>query len=122
MSKKRPGIIHYFDMYPSLKQLSNEQLGKLYRASMEYGISLSIPDFSDDPFLNFAWGIMQQRIDADDAAYREKTGSSLYSTYCREAKKKGLEPVSYSFWSELSSETQRKMYESVSNGIGCIDR
>ena len=102
-------------MYPALNQLNDEQLGKLYRASMEYGISESAPDFHEDPFLSFAWGIMKSRIDADAISYQEKTGSSLYSTYCREAKKKGIEPVSYSFWSELSVEAQRKVYEALSN-------
>ena len=117
MAKKRPGIIHYFDMYPALKQLSDEQLGKIYRASMEYGINEIVPEFSADPLLNFAWGIMRSRIDADAVSYQEKTGSSLYSTYCREAKKKGVDPVSYNFWSELSVEAQRKVYEKLSNDI-----
>lgn len=117
MAKKRPGIIVYFDMYEALKQLSYEQLGRLFLAMMEYGDKGTIPDFGDDCFLRFAWEIARMRIDVDGMSYQEKTASNLYGTYCREAKKKGMEPVSYSFWSELTPEAQRKFYESLSNDI-----
>lgn len=117
MAKKRPGIIIYFDMLPALDQLSDEQLGKVHRASLHYAANGTIPDFNDEPFLKFVWELKKARIDADGISYQEKAASNLFGTYCREAKKRGIEPVSYSFWSELSADAQRKMYENLSNDI-----
>lgn len=117
MAKIAPGVIVYYDMIPAIEDLNDEQLGRLLRAMLRYGHEGVLPNFIDDPLLNLMWKVVQPRIDANACSYQVKAGNALYSTYCREAKKKGIEPVSYDFWNELSADAQRKVYENLSNGI-----
>lgn len=116
--KKRPGVILYFDTKPAMKRLNKEQKGELLDAILEYGEFGTFPDFNKDPYLQLAWDFIYPRIDKDGESYQKTVSNNLYGTYCREAKKKGVEPVSFDFWENLSPDAQRKFYESLSNAIG----
>lgn len=117
MAKKRPGVIVYFDTKPAMKRLSYEQKGKLFDAILEYGELGTVPDFSGDLFLQLAWEFTYPRIDSDGESYQKKIGSNFYGVYCREAKKKGVDPISFEIWNGLSNEAQQKVYDALSNSI-----
>lgn len=118
MAKKRPGVILYFDTKPAMKRLNKEQKGSLLEAILEYGEFGIMPDFHNDPYLQLAWDFIYPRIDSDGEAYMKKVGSNFYGVYCREAKKKGVEPIAFEIWNSLSNEAQQKIYDNLSNGIG----
>ena len=118
MAKKRPGVILYFDTKSAMKLLNKEQKGELLDAILEYGEYGTSPDFNADPYLQLAWEFIYPRIDSDGEAYGKKISTNFYGTYCREAKKKGIDPISFDLWNDLSTEAQRELYNRVSNDIG----
>ena len=107
----------YFDTRPAMKRLSYEQMGRLYEAILDYGELGVVPNFSEDPYLQFAWDFVYPRIDSDGESYQKKVSSNFYGVYCREAKKKGVEPVPFDVWNGLTNEAQRKIYDDLSNDI-----
>ena len=116
----RPGMVFYFDIIPALKYLSNEQKGKLFEAMLEYGMNDKSPDFSDDPLLGMAWCFVGPRIDRDGESYGEKKEQRKYATYCREAKKNNITPLTYDEWKKCS-EDERKGSISADNRKSSTD-
>ena len=116
----RPGMVFYFDIIPALKYLSNEQKGKLFVAMLEYGMNDKSPDFSDGPLLGMAWCFVGPRIDRDGESYGEKKEQRKYATYCREAKKNNITPLTYDEWKKCS-EDERKGSISADNRKSSTD-
>ena len=104
---EKPGVVLYFDVLPALKFLSNEQMGKLFKAILEYGESERTPDFADDPLLGMAWCFVGPRIDRDGESYGEKKEQRKYAVYCREAKKCNVTPMVFDEW-RRSTDKDRK--------------
>lgn len=98
----------YFDIRPALKFLSNEQLGLLFVAILEYGECGVLPDFTD-PLLNMAWSFVLPRIDRDAEAYDDKIEQRRYAGYCSASRKKKIEPISYDEWKELTEEARKQL-------------
>lgn len=70
---ERPGIILYFDtMEPILHFLPNDSLGALVRAAILYAQTGEVPDIGEDKILCFAWESLRQKLDRDDAAYKDR--------------------------------------------------
>ena len=70
-SKKRPGVMLYFDLRPCLKALSLEQKGLLFDSILSYGEIGVVPQF-DDSMLTVAWNFIQPKIDADAVRVGQK--------------------------------------------------
>lgn len=117
VAKKRPGVIVYFDTRSAMKRLNYEQMGRLYEAILDYGEFGKQPDFDNDPYLQLAWDFTYPRIDSDGEAYGKKIESNKYGVYCREAKKRGIEPIPYESWRELNPKAQKAIYDNLSNDI-----
>ncbi len=96
---QRPGVMLYFDIAPAIKRLSAEESGLLLRAILNYAEQGVAPDFESD-MLGLVWDLLQPRLDRDAARYEEKALKARYSTYCREMKKRGLQPVEFEVWQE----------------------
>ena len=96
---QRPGVMLYFDIAPAIKRLSAEESGLLLRAILDYAEQGVAPDFESD-MLGLVWDLLQPRLDRDAARYEEKALKARYSTYCREMKKRGLQPVEFEVWQE----------------------
>lgn len=69
MARKKPGVMLYFEIRPSLKRLSDEEKGRLFEAILDYGENGTVPDF--DGGLGIAWDFIQPRIDADSQRYQK---------------------------------------------------
>ena len=95
---KRPGVMLYFDIRPSLKRLTTEEKGLLFEAILEYAEFEKLPEF--DGCLGVAWDFIQPRIDKDRDNYRETVYKKQYAVFTREAKKYGIEPPSFEVWRE----------------------
>lgn len=70
MSKKRPGVLLYFDVRPSLRRLSLEEKGRLFEAILDYGEQGEPPQF--DGMLGIAWDFIQPRLDIDAERYDQR--------------------------------------------------
>lgn len=66
---KRPGVMLWFDIRPSLKRLSNEEKGRLFEAIMDYGETGVLPDF--EGMTGIAWDFIRPRIDLDAERYEQ---------------------------------------------------
>ena len=107
---KRPGVMVYFSMRPSLNFLNDEQLGKLFRAMLDYAEYGTKPDFID-PLLGMAWSFVSSGIDRDWESYIEKVDKRKYATYCREAQKRQLEELPFEEWRVLYDDERKRLLE-----------
>lgn len=109
VAKRRPGVMLYFDIAPSVERMDVPQKAALLDAILRYGEFAEEPDFHKDPRLDVTWSFIKQRIDHDGSAYEEKCEKARYSTYVREAEKKGKQPLAYDAWREFSRDEQKKL-------------
>ena len=96
MSEK-PGVMIYFTIREPISELSLEQIGKLFLAILDYAAEGKEPHF-EDTIMRLAWGFIVPSLDADDRRYGETRLKRKYATYCREAKRKGEEPLPFEEW------------------------
>ena len=109
----RPGIMLYFDILGPIKVLPDADKGRLLVAMLEYGQSGTMPVF--DGMLALAWEFVKPKIDKDKESYDRQIQQKQYAAFSREAKKKGLPPVSYDDWKNLSDIEKERM---ISDDIG----
>lgn len=103
----KPGVMLYFDVRPCLKRLSAEEKGLLFDAILEYGENGTNPDF--DGMIGIAWDFIQLSIDRDSDRYDHQVSQKRYATYVREAKRKGVESVSFETWISLDDTTRHHL-------------
>lgn len=70
-NKKKPGVMLYFDIRPSLSRMTKEQQGEMFCAILDYGEYGTEPEFSDQT-LYFVWDFIKPRLEKDDEAYKVK--------------------------------------------------
>lgn len=109
MSKSPPGVMIYFDdVLPALDLLSDEEAGRLFRSVLGYAKSGVAPDFGDSVALNMAWRFVRLQIERDMAVYDKKLLKTRYAVYCREQKKKDIEPLAFEEWVQVISSDDTK--------------
>ena len=93
----RPGFMIYFDsIRPALDLLSDEQLGKLFRAIVDYtehGVFTEL-----DPVCSLAFGMLKPSLDNDRERYADKVYKSRYANYVKDQKRKGEQYTDYEEW------------------------
>lgn len=109
MAKKRPGVVLYFDMAPAVEKMTTQEKASLLDAILKYGEYGEDPDFQNYPRLDVTWSFIKHRIDHDKSTYDEKCEKARYSTYVREAEKKGKQPLSFDSWREYTAEEQKNL-------------
>lgn len=93
-----PGLMLYFEaIRPALNRLSNEQLGQLVRALVDYAEYGETADFND-PLLGYAFDALTPKIDRDHKRYSKKCADGKYAVYCRDMKRKGKEALDRDSW------------------------
>ena len=70
MSKDQKGFITYGDFEAVADELTNEQLGQLFRAKLNYFNTGKAPKF--DGILKYVWIPIQQQMDRDSENYEKK--------------------------------------------------
>jgi len=106
---EKPGVMIYFDLLPCIRHLSMEEAGLLLHACLNYGQSGIEPELTGGAAI--AWAFVQQRIDRDDREYKRKTAKARYAVYHREAKKNGLQPVSFEEWQDGAAQNTAPVTE-----------
>ncbi len=62
--KNKPSFVMHSTMWPAIKDLPDESMGKLFRAIMEYNIDGVIPEEAE-PELLMAFAFFKARFDVD---------------------------------------------------------
>lgn len=70
MAKNQKGFIVYGDIKATSDELSDEQLGKLFRGMIDYFVSGECPRFTDS--LKFAFIPIKQQMDRDSEKYAQR--------------------------------------------------
>lgn len=105
---RKPGVVLYFEIRPAFRFMTDEQKGKLFEAILDYGEIGQEPEFTEDPLLGAVWCLIRPRIDRDGEIYGEKKEQRKYANYCREAKRSGINPISFDDWKSLSEDERKR--------------
>lgn len=103
----RPGVMFYFDVRPCLKRLTDDDKGRLFEAILDYGEFGIIPEF--DGMLGVAWDFIRPRLDRDAENYEKQVAQKQYAVFTREVKKKGIVPITFDQWKELSDDERDRL-------------
>ena len=95
---EKPGVMIYGDLHSTLARLDDAQAGQLFRAIMDYGLEVTMPQLPSP--LDLLWPMIQLRLDADDDRYYDVINKRSYAAYVRWAKEKNQTPLSYERWLE----------------------
>ncbi len=110
----RPGVMLYFNAMPALNYLTYEQKGMLLEAILHYAQS-GIEPACNDPLFGMAWSLIKGSIDRDGEEYEKKVAQKRYAVYCREAKKRGDDPIPLDSWAELDDDERSLIASSSSS-------
>lgn len=94
--KERPGVMLYFENRECIEALSDDEAGKLMKATLQYAQTGENPQF--EGVLNLVWLLLRPVIDRDAQRYRTQCLTKTYAVYCREQDKKGEDRLSFDDW------------------------
>ena len=107
----RPGVMLYFDLRDQLQFCTDEELGKLLRAILDYGATGVLPEFSDRA-MQILWHGIQPRIDHDAVRYEKRKMARSLGGHNKNASDKGEDRISMDEYEERlrkqNEETSRK--------------
>lgn len=95
---QKPGVMLYFDVMDSVKQLSDRHAGIMLRAILEYGSSGTLPELPAP--VRLLWPMIQMRLDCDDRRYQQLHFKRKYAAHVRWCDKYGREALPYDMWME----------------------
>lgn len=98
MSKK-PGVMIYHDIKPSLDIMTDADCAALFRAVIAYSMDGTEPQLAGIPGAVFSF--MRSKIDSDARKYEETCQKRRYAVYCRDEKNAGREPKSMEHWERI---------------------
>ena len=93
---KKPGVMIYFEIVPTLQNLSKAEKATLLEAMLEYGMYKTLPPMTSK--LKAIWPLVQQRLDWDDEKYYKVVHKRAYSAYVRWAKYNDQPYVDFKTW------------------------
>ena len=103
----RPGTMIYFDILNVLDELTDEQVGQLFRGALKYAKDGDEPHFTD-PFVRIAWVPMRDKLDRDSEKYGERKLKNKWVRYCGVEKAAGRDPLPFDEWrNTLPNVTER---------------
>ena len=94
--KKPRGVTLYFDRIEPLRDLNDEELGRVFRGLWAYAESGEAPALPERliPY----WRVVKPSIDAGRKHYMEISVKNRYNRYIAEVKKAGKEPPPFWEW------------------------
>ena len=95
--KSRPGVMIYLDIRNNLSLYSDEEVGQLFRAILDYVETGVLPEFDDRGMLTL-WNDVKAKIDRDGEKYESTCKKRSYAAYCKNERGKGNEPLEYEAW------------------------
>ena len=95
---EKPGVMLYFDLLPTLEELSNADKGLLLEAILKYGKRREEIKLSKRT--EVIWPLIRMRLDTDEMRYLRTVTRRQYAAYVRWAKRMGKDPVDFITWQE----------------------
>ena len=92
----KPGVMIYFDMQDTLRQMTDRQAGILFRAILQYGETGTRPELPNA--LRLLWPMIETRIIADHQRYKTVSLKRSYAAYVKWTEKRGETPLPYDQW------------------------
>lgn len=99
MGRQQPGILVYFDVAPLFEDLTDEEVGQIFKAMLNYGATGQTPSF-EDRAVKTAWNRVQVMVEQDVERYRGKKLAGEYAAYCKHCKQRGEQAAPFDMWSE----------------------
>ena len=115
----RPGIMLYFDILESVRQLNRGERGDLFLAVLEYGKYGVLPECKGR--VSLVWEMIKPRIDRDEETYQEVLLQRKFALFCRRRGQLELPKIPYEVWKGYDEE-QRKYLETNESLSGCCSR
>ena len=96
--KQKPGVMIYFALWGSLQKLSDKELGAMFRAIMEFGMTGERPVLYGTGAI--LWPIIESQLMVDDQRYYERKLHGAYGAYVRDQNRKGEDHLSFQDWAD----------------------
>ena len=86
--KNRPGFMVFHDDLQFVCEMSDEEVGQLFKAMLQYSNSEVLPQFSSTT-LKMGWAMVYPMIERDKLRYQTVCDNNSYSAYCKNADARG---------------------------------
>ena len=86
MNPEKPGVMLYFDVIDSMRELSGDECKELIVALEDYGKDGKEPDFKDNKALKSLWPVIRSGLNRDNERYVAVRSSRKYGAYCKAMK------------------------------------
>lgn len=86
--KNRPGFMVFHDDLQFVREMSDEEVGQLFKAMLRYSDSGEQPQFSPTT-LKIGWAMVYPMIERDKLRYQTVCDNNSYSAYCKNADARG---------------------------------
>lgn len=92
----KPGVMIYFDIIPLIEEMNPENAGQLFLAILKYAQYGEVPSLSG--LARSVWPFIKSLVDRDSRRYDIARKKKQWATYCRDAKRRGEEPLDFNLW------------------------
>lgn len=92
----KPGVMIYFDITPLIEEMNPENAGQLFLAILKYAQYGEVPSLSG--LARSVWPFIKSLVDRDSRRYDIARKKKQWATYCRDAKRRGEEPLDFDLW------------------------
>ena len=86
--KNRPGFMVFHDDLQFVCEMSDEEVGQLFKAMLRYSNGGELPQFSST-VLKMGWAMVYPMIERDKLRYQTVCDNNSYSAYCKNADARG---------------------------------
>lgn len=104
---ERPGILFYFSIIDDFKDYSDEEIGRLFMATMQYGLTGEVAEFEDRSMRTIFRNLMRL-ADRDQENFDNKILQRRYAGYKSALMKKGTNEkniISFADWKAMIEAT-----------------
>lgn len=109
----RPGIMVYFEILESIRELPLEDIGKLLIAMLEYGQDGVVPKLEGS--LVYVWPFVRKMIDKDEQRYDDMKIQREYAAFCKKRKRIWMSKISFDEWVVMSDDERQRAVDPVAS-------
>ena len=109
----RPGIMVYFEILESIRELPFEDIGKLLIAMLEYGQDGVVPKLEGS--LVYVWPFVRKMIDKDEQRYDDMKIQREYAAFCKKRKRIWMSKISFDEWVVMSDDERQRAVDPVAS-------
>lgn len=109
----RPGIMVYFEILESIRELPLEDIGRLTLAMLEYGQDGVVPKLEGS--LVYVWPFVRKMIDKDEQRYDDMKIQREYAAFCKKRKRIWMSKISFDEWVVMSDDERQRAVDPVAS-------